>query len=554
MIPVEERLQQAERAISGIERLAHGYLETLAGKVARDNAVHAPSLERHQFIAHGYAWVATYLEALKQLADWYGRLLEQGGFTELNQAIFKAGTGGYLQQLLHGIAMSQDEVFRPDDILSPAVRSELMTDDSIAALIRDGNSIENRVRIAELLADGEQINEPTQDPTLALVRDQFRRFADEEITGRAGEWHRQDSLIPADLIRQLADMGVFAVCIPEQYGGHASGKLAMCVITEELSRGYLGVGSLATRSEIAAELLLKAGTGEQKQRYLPGIASGEIVPTVLVTEPDAGSDLAGLKTRAVKAGDCYEITGNKTWSTHAARANLMVLLARTDPAHRGYRGLSMFLVNKPGGTDAEPFPLPGMSGSEIPVLGYRGMKEYEISFDGCRADPDGLLGGVEGQGFRQLMASFEAGRLQTAARGAGVAQNALGLALDYARQRVQFGKPILAFPRVAGKIGWMAAEIMLLRQLVYHTARQVDTGRRCDVEAGMAKMLSARVAWSCADNALQVHGGNGYATEFAVSRVLCDARVLSIFEGSAEIQANIIARGLINRYLQGPGL
>ena len=549
MIAMEERLQQAEHAIGSIERLAHGYLESLAGKVVRDKTVHTPSLEKHQFAAHGYAWVATYLAALKQLAGWSRRLLEQDGFTELNQAVFQAGTGGYLQQLLHGIAMSQDEVFRPEDLASPAIQAELMADDSIAALIRDGNTIENRVRIAELMADGELIDEPTRDTTLTLVREQFRRFADEEIAGRAGEWHRQDSLIPSDLIRQLADMGVFAVCIPERYGGHASGKLAMCVITEELSRGYLGVGSLATRSEIAAELILKAGTREQKQRYLPGIASGETVPAVLVTEPDAGSDLAGLKTRAVKAGDCYEITGNKTWSTHAARANLMVLLARTDLEDKGYRGLSMFLVDKPGGTDAEPFPLQGMRGSEIPVLGYRGMKEYEISFDRCRANPDGLLGGVEGQGFRQLMASFEAGRLQTAARGVGVAQNALDLALDYARQRVQFGKPILAFPRVAGKIGWMAAEIMLLRQLVYHAARQVDTGRRCDVEAGMAKMLSARVAWSCADNALQVHGGNGYATEFAVSRVLCDARVLSIFEGSAEIQANVIARGLINRHL-----
>ena len=549
MIPVEERLQQAQHAISAIERLARAYLETLAGKVVRDNAVHAPSLERHQFIAHGYAWVATYLEALKQLADWYGRLQEHDGFTELNQAVFKAGTGAYLQQLLHGIAMSQDEVFRPEDLPSPAILPELMANASITALIRDGNTIENRVRIAGLLADGEQFNEPTLDTTLTLVRDQFRRFADEEISERAGAWHRQDSLIPSDLIRRLAELGVFAVCIPEQYGGHASGKLAMCIITEELSRGYLGVGSLATRSEIAAELILKAGTEAQKRRYLPGIAAGAILPAVLVTEPDAGSDLAGLKTRAVRAGDCYEITGNKTWSTHAARANLMVLLARTDPAHKGYRGLSMFLVDKPAGTDADPFPLQGMSGSEIPVLGYRGMKEYEISFDCCRANPDGLLGGVEGQGFRQLMASFEAGRLQTAARAVGVAQNALELALDYAGQRVQFGKPILAFPRVAGKIGWMAAELMLLRQLVYFAARQVDTGRRSDVEAGMAKMLGARVAWSCADNALQVHGGNGYATEFTVSRVLCDARVLSIFEGSAEIQANVIARGLINRHL-----
>ena len=547
---MEQRLQQAEHAIAGIEKLTHGYLEILAGRVTRDNAIDTPSLERHQFIAHGYAWVATYLEAIKQLTQWSKQLLGQGSFTELEQVIFKVGTGGYLQQLLHGIAMSQDEVIRPDDFMSPA---KLLTDNSISALIKDGNTNENRLRIVELAAGAEQtgeFGEPALDDTLTMVSEQFRRFADEEISQGANEWHRQDSLIPLELIRKMAELGVFAVCIPEEYAGHATGKLSMCIITEELSRGYLGVGSLATRSEIVAELILKAGTEEQKKRYLPGIASGEVLPAVLVTEPDAGSDLAGVKTRAVKSAGGYEITGSKTWSTHAARANLMALLARTDPGDKSHRGLSLFLIDKPAGTEAEPFPLEGMSGSEIPVLGYRGMKEYEVSFDRFTTGSKALLGEVEGQGFRQLMSSFETGRLQTAARGIGVARNALELASGYARQRVQFGKPILSFPRVAGKIGWMVAEIMLLRQLVYHIARRVDTGLRCDVEAGMAKMLSARVAWSCADNALQIHGGNGYATEYDVSRVLCDARVLSIFEGSAEIQANIIARGLINRHLQ----
>ena len=547
---MEQRLQQAEHAIAGIEKLTHGYLEILAGRVTRDNAIDTPSLERHQFIAHGYAWVATYLEAIKQLTQWSKQLLAQGSSTELEQVIFKVGTGGYLQQLLHGIAMSQDEVIRPDDFMSPA---KLLTDNSISALIKDGNTNENRLRIVELAADAEQtgeFGEPALDETLAMVSEQFRRFADEEISREANEWHRQDSLIPAGLISKMADLGVFAVCIPEQYAGHAMGKLSMCIITEELSRGCLGVGSLATRSEIVAELILKAGTEEQKRRYLPGIASGEVLPAVLVTEPDAGSDLAGVKTRAVRTADGYEITGSKTWSTHAARANLMALLARTDTGDKSHRGLSLFLIDKPAGTEPEPFPLDGMSGSEIPVLGYRGMKEYELSFDSFTTGNKALLGEVEGQGFRQLMSSFETGRLQTAARGIGVARNALELALGYARQRVQFGKPILSYPRVAGKIGWMVAEIMLLRQLVYHAARRGDTGLRCDVEAGMAKMLSARVAWSCADNALQIHGGNGYATEYDVSRVLCDARVLSIFEGSAEIQANIIARGLLNRHLQ----
>ena len=547
---MEKQLQQAEHAIGGIEKLASAYLEALAGKVTRDNAIDAPSLERYQFIAHGYAWVATYLEAITQLTQWSKQLQAQGSFTELEQVIFKVGTGGYLQQLLHGIAMSQDEVIRPGDFMSPA---KLLTGNSITALIKDGNTNDNRLRIVELAVDAEQtgeFGEPALDETLAMVSAQFRRFADEEISQVANEWHRQDSLIPPGLISKMAELGVFAVCIPEEYAGHAMGKLSMCVITEELSRGFLGVGSLATRSEIVAELILKAGTEEQKRRYLPSIASGEVLPAVLVTEPDAGSDLAGVKTRAVRTADGYEITGSKTWSTHAARANLMALLARTDPGDKSHRGLSLFLIDKPAGTETEPFPLEGMSGSEIPVLGYRGMKEYEVGFDRFTTGRDALLGEIEGQGFRQLMSSFETGRLQTAARGIGVARNALELALGYARQRVQFGKPILSYPRVAGKIGWMVAEIMLLRQLVYHAARRGDTGLRCDVEAGMAKMLSARVAWSCSDNALQIHGGNGYATEYDVSRVLCDARVLSIFEGSAEIQANIIARGLINRHLQ----
>jgi (2S)-methylsuccinyl-CoA dehydrogenase len=225
----------------------------------------------------------------------------------------------------------------------------------------------------------------------------------------------------------------------------------------------------------------------------------------------------------------------------------MTLLVRTDPEVPGYKGLSMFIAEKPRGTEAEPFPAPGMTGSEIKVLGYRGMKEYELAFDGFEVPAEGLLGGVEGEGFKQLMATFESARIQTAARAVGVAQSALELGLAYAVERVQFGKPILQFPRVGGKLAWMAVETMVARQLTYFAARQKDSGRRCDIEAGMAKLLAARVAWANADNALQVHGGNGYAQEFEISRVLCDARILNIFEGAAEIQAQVIARGLLNQ-------
>jgi (2S)-methylsuccinyl-CoA dehydrogenase len=319
----------------------------------------------------------------------------------------------------------------------------------------------------------------------------------------------------------------------------------MCVVSEELSRGYIGVGSLGTRSEIAAELILGGGTEAQKKHWLPKIASGEILPTAVFTEPNTGSDLGSLRTRAVREGDVWKVTGNKTWITHAARADLMTLLVRTNPNAPGYKGLSMLLAPKPRGTDGNPFPAKGMTGGEIEVLGYRGMKEYEIGFDGFEVPHANLLGGEEGQGFKQLMTTFESARIQTAARAIGVAQSALDLGLRYALERQQFGKAIFGFPRVANKIVMMAVEIMIARQLTYFAAREKDAGRRCDLEAGMAKLLAARVAWAAADNAVQIHGGNGFALEYPVSRVLCDARILNIFEGAAEIQAQVIARRLL---------
>jgi (2S)-methylsuccinyl-CoA dehydrogenase len=206
----------------------------------------------------------------------------------------------------------------------------------------------------------------------------------------------------------------------------------------------------------------------------------------------------------------------------------------------------MLLAEKPRGTDSNPWPIKGLTGTEIEVLGYRGMKEFELAFDGFLVSADNLLGGVEGMGFKQLMQTFEAARIQTAARAIGVAQAAMEQALDYAQNRAQFGEAIINFPRVSDKIAMMAVEIMIARQLTYHAAREKDSGRRCDLEAGMAKLLAARVAWSSADNAVQIHGGNGFALEFPVSRLVCDARILNIFEGAAEIQAQVIARRLLD--------
>jgi (2S)-methylsuccinyl-CoA dehydrogenase len=442
--------------------------------------------------------------------------------------------------------MSQGEIARLAALGVGEAAIARFSQGAVRDLIRDAARADQRARLAALIEGGAFGEWGLDDDTLEMVREQFRRFAAEQVAPHAHGWHERDELIPLPVIEALGALGVFGLTVPEEWGGLGLGKAAMCVVTEELSRGYIGVGSLGTRSEIAAELIRLAGTDAQRARYLPRIASGEIIPTAVFTEPNTGSDLASLQTRAVLDGESYRVSGAKTWITHAARADLMTLLCRTDPSQAGYRGLSMLLAEKPRGTDDEPFPVDGLAGSDIPVLGYRGMKEYTLFFDGFAVPADGLLGGVPGEGFKQLMETFEAARIQTAARAVGVAQSALDHGLAYARERVQFGQPLYAFPRVADKLAGMAVEIMVARQLTLFAAREKDALRRCDLEAGMAKLLAAQVAWSAADNALQIHGGNGYAQEYPISRIFCDARILNIFEGAAEIQAQVIARRLLD--------
>ena len=517
--------------------------------VSAEGRVIGALLEQHQTAAHALSWLATYVEALRQMHGWACRLEEAGQFGEAEQLILQIAFGEYLWQVYGGIPMSQGEIARPQDMgLNQDDQRALMVP-AVQMLTQSGNSQAARDRLAELLVENQAhatFGNTGLDDELEMIRDQFRRYADENVVPHAHEWHLKDELIPMGIIKELAEMGVFGLTIPEEHGGFGLSKASMVVVSEELSRGYIGVGSLGTRSEIAAELILCGGTEAQKAKWLPALASGEILPTAVFTEPNTGSDLGSLRTRAVKAGDDYEVTGNKTWITHAARTHLMTLLARTDPDTSDYRGLSMFLAEKVPGTEAEPFPTPGMSGGEIEVLGYRGMKEYELAFDGFKVKAENLLGGVEGQGFKQLMQTFESARIQTAARAIGVAQNALEVGLQYALDRKQFGKATVHFPRVSGKLAMMAVEIMVTRQLTYHSARQKDQDKRCDLEAGMAKLLGARVAWAAADNALQIHGGNGFALEYQISRILCDARILNIFEGAAEIQAQVIARRLLD--------
>ncbi len=538
----------ARAATIAVEALLADATRTVSPRVTKNGRVSGALLDREQRAAHGLAWFATYVEAVRQLAAYTERMSAAGRFGELEELLVRIGLGEYLAQMLGGIPMSQGEFVRPGDLgLSIAQVGGRVTAE-VEELIATGNTPENRARLIKLMRDhvGATVGDCGLDETLEAIRDEMRKFAETEVVPHAHDWHLTNSYIPLEVLAQMSQLGVFGLTIPEEYGGMGLGKESMCVVSEELSRGYIGVGSLGTRSEIAAELILGGGTDEQKSHWLPKLASGEVLPTAVFTEPNTGSDLASLKTRAVKEGDTYKVYGNKTWITHPVRADLMTLLVRTNPQEPGYRGLSMLLAEKPRGTDEEPFPAAGMSGGEIEVLGYRGMKEFEIGFDGFEVKAGSLLGGVEGQGFKQLMQTFESARIQTAARAIGVAQAAMELGRRYAEERVQFGQKLMEFPRVADKIAMMAVEVMISRQITYHAARQKDSGRRCDLEAGMAKLLAARVAWAAADNAVQIHGGNGFALEYPVSRVLCDARILNIFEGAAEIQAQVIARRLLD--------
>ncbi|WP_425080160.1 acyl-CoA dehydrogenase family protein [Ruegeria denitrificans] len=542
-------LNMTRAALPAVEAVFEKARESVRGMVSADGRISGALIEANQTAAHGLAWLATYNQSLQQMQRWAETLQAEGKFGEVEQLLHQIAFGEYLHQVAGGIPMNQGEVVRLQDMglgwdaLSGFQSTEVQT------LMAQANSQAARSRLVELMQDqagATMFGASGLDEELEMIRDQFRRYAQEKVEPYAHEWHLKDELIPLEIIEELAEMGVFGLTIPEEFGGFGLSKASMCVVSEELSRGYIGVGSLGTRSEIAAELIIAGGTEEQKANWLPKLASAEILPTAVFTEPNTGSDLGSLRTRAVKDenGD-YRITGNKTWITHAARTHVMTLLARTDPDSTDHRGLSMFLAEKTPGTDENPFPTPGMTGGEIEVLGYRGMKEYELGFDGFHVKGENLLGGEEGKGFKQLMETFESARIQTAARAIGVAQSALDIAMQYAIDRKQFGKSLINFPRVSGKLAMMAVEIMIARQLTYFSAWEKDHGQRCDLEAGMAKLLGARVAWAAADNGLQIHGGNGFALEYKISRVLCDARILNIFEGAAEIQAQVIARRLL---------
>lgn len=537
-------MQLVLEAIDSLYAVAH---KRLKERVSEGGKLNAKKLEQLQVPAHALAYLKTELEACRQLLAWSERV---GGEHERQIAATYIGDVGRSlraqidlgpceQVGIHELGVSEE------DLRATVLRPELQR------LCDEHANADRYLAIANEAEQKGLGNSGLDDDTLEDIRSQFAKFADQEVIPQAQEIHRRDVLIPMEIVQHMSELGVFGLTIPESYGGLGLGKVAMCVVTEELSRGYIGVGSLGTRSEIAAELIMGGGTEEQKRYFLPKIAGGEILPTAVFTEPNHGSDLANITTRAERSPDGdYKVNGAKTWITHAVRADLMTLLARTNVDVPGYGGLSILLAEKTRGAsaaDGPEFVDEGLTGTEIKVIGYRGMKEYELAFDGFKVKGSALLGGVEGQGFKQLMRTFESARIQTAARGVGMAVAAYDEAIRYAHERIQFGQPLFKFGRVARKIGRMVTRIQAARQLTYYAARQKDKDIRCDLEAGMAKLLATRAAWEAADACVQIHGGNGFAEEYTASRLLVDARVLSIFEGANEIQAGVVAKRLLEQ-------
>ncbi|HEY2749652.1 MAG TPA: acyl-CoA dehydrogenase family protein [Polyangia bacterium] len=375
------------------------------------------------------------------------------------------------------------------------------------------------------------------------IRDSVREFVEREVAPVADELDNAEKEIPMPIIGKMAELGYFGLIFPAEYGGMGLDSLSMAIVTEELSRGWLSVGSVMTRMIITGTLIMANGTPEQKKKFLPKIASGEMLTAAAFTEPDVGSDTASMKLRATKEGGEYKLYGEKTWCTFANRAHVLTVLARTNPeVQPPHKGLSILLVEKEPGDGFHP---PELAGGPIPTIGYKGMKSYSLGFDGYAVPQGNLLGGEEGRGFYQLMATYEYARIQTAARAVGTAQASYEAALKYAQERVQFGHPIADFQVIRHKLAHAAVEIEAARQLTYYACEKKDSGARSDLEAGMAKVFAAEMAERVTSEMMQIFGGYGYSREYPAQRFWRDARVFRIFEGTSEIQYEVIAKRLL---------
>jgi (2S)-methylsuccinyl-CoA dehydrogenase len=537
-----DELSAAAEAVELASSVVDGATRHLAEAARDGDRISVAKLDERQVLAYDLAHAASAVEGCRVMLDY-------GGHGELESMLSRAFIADALADLgSRLIARDEEWGVSPGD-LAPARdyvaahRSPAFLDAVARQLPRHGTG-------------------PTHlSDDFELVRETFHRFAEEKIRPVAEHVHRTNADIPEEVIAGLAEIGGFGLSVPEEYGGFATGGehdyLGMVVATEELSWGSLGVGgSLITRPEILTRAIVQGGTEAQKQRWLPRIAAGELMVGVMVTEPDYGSDVANLKVTATATDGGYVVNGVKTWATFAGRADLLMLLARTDPDRgAGHRGLSLFVVEKepaPGHSFAFAQPDGGsIEGRAIDTIGYRGMHSYEVAFDGWLVPAENLVGedGGRGRGFYLQMEGFENGRLQTAARAVGLMQAAFEAGLGYAQERSVFGRPVFDYQLSRAKLARMAALIQAGRQFSYDVARRMAKGEGT-LSASMVKAYVCRTAEWVTREAMQLHGGMGYAEEFPVSRYFVDARVLSIFEGADEtLCLRVIARRLAEQAL-----
>ena len=546
-------LTHARDLIAAVDGLLQLASRRLADHCTVDGRIDGARLDDHQAVAYDLASVSSSLAAARALAD----LGDPDQLQARLALVAAADVAADLQARITGREAAFG--FERDPLAGVAAALTAGRDATLLHAVGDA-----------VLASGEA-GPRHLDEDLEMVRQTFRRFAEDKVVPVAEHVHRADEDIPEDIITGLAELGCFALSIPEEHGGFATGGedelLNMVLVTEELSRGSLGVaGSLITRPEIIGTAILKGGTEAQKARWLPAIASGEKMCAVAVTEPDYGSDVAGVKTMARRDGDDWVLDGVKTWCTFAGRAEYLLVLARTDPDRSlGHKGLSLFVVDKPAasghhflfeqGPDGEVGGTGGgrMEARAIPTLGYRGMHSFEVSLDGWRVPADALIGEQDGlgRGFYLQMQAFANARLQTAARAQGVMQAALEQAVTYSRERKVFDQPIAGFELTRVRIARMAATLAACRALSVQVARELARGEsQAGLTASQIKQVACRSAEWVTREAQQLHGGYGYAEEYEVSRLFVDARVLSIFEGTDEVLAlKVIARGLLAREL-----
>jgi (2S)-methylsuccinyl-CoA dehydrogenase len=540
------QLEAAGYAVEAAARVIESSAESLARASADGGRISVAKLDRHQVLAYDLAHAASALEGCRVMLDY-------GGHGELESMLARAFVADAVADLGARL-VARDVVWNAD----PAV---LEGAHDFLAEHRSPEYLENLA--AQLPRHGTGPTHLSDD--FELVRETFHRFAEEKVRPVAEHVHRENADIPEDVISGLAEIGGFGLSVPEEYGGFAAGGehdyLGMIVATEELSWGSLGVGgSLITRPEILTRAIVQGGTDEQKQRWLPRIASGELMVGVMVTEPDYGSDVANIKVTATPTDGGYHVSGVKTWATFAGRADVLMLLARTDPDRSaGHRGLSLFVVEKdaaPGHAFAFEQPDGGkVEGRAIDTIGYRGMHSYEVAFDNWSVPAENLVGGEAGlgRGFYLQMEGFENGRLQTAARAVGLMQAAFEAGLSYAQERRVFGQSVFDYQLSQAKLARMAALIQAGRQFSYDVARRMAKGEGA-LQASMVKAYVCRTAEWVTREAMQLHGGMGYAEEFPVSRYFVDARVLSIFEGADEtLCLRVIARRLAEQALERTG-